>query len=58
MLPGRDYGTIPFATLHERICDALRGARPRGVAEFWGPDGGVRLLFEDGSARDIARPPE
>lgn len=53
VLSGREYEAIPFAELHERICDALRGARPRCVGEFWGPDGSVRLMFEDGSAKDV-----
>ena len=56
VLSGREYGAIPFAELHERICDALRGARPRCVGESWGPDGSVRLMFEDDSARDIGGP--
>ena len=35
------------------LCNALRGDRPRLVAESRGPDGRLRLLFEDGSAQDI-----
>lgn len=52
VLSGREYDAIAFAELHERICNALRGARPRCVGEFWGPDGSVRLMFEDGSTED------
>lgn len=52
VLSGREYTTMPFADLHARIRDALRGDRPRVVAEAWGRDGHVRLLFEDGSARE------
>jgi len=49
VLSGREYGTLSFEDLHWRICDALRGDRPRLVAESWGPDGRRRLHFEDGS---------
>jgi hypothetical protein len=48
-LSGREYSTMSFEDLHRRICDALRGDRPRLVAESWGPDGRCRLHFEDGS---------
>ena len=52
VLSGREYATMPFASLHDKICDALRGDRPRIVAESWGPDGRIRLLFEDGSVQE------
>lgn len=52
VLSGRDYATMPFEALHDKICDALRGDRPRLVAESWGPDGRVRLLFADGSVQE------
>ncbi|SRR6266540_2228149 len=55
VLTGREYETLPFGELHRRICDALRGDRPRLVAESWQPDGTVRILFADGSSR-ITRP--
>jgi hypothetical protein len=51
VLSGQEYATIPFEDLHQLICDALRGDRPRLVAEVRRSDGGVRLLFEDGSVR-------
>ncbi len=53
VLSGQEYATTAFGQLHHMICDALRGHRPRLVAESWGPDTGGRLLFEDGSARDV-----
>ncbi len=53
ILSGREYATVTFGELHTMICNALRGHRPRVVAESWGPDDRVRLLFEDGSARDV-----
>jgi hypothetical protein len=56
VLTGQEYATIPFGELHERICDALRGGRPRFVGEFWAPEGTVRLMFEDGSNREFPFP--
>ena len=55
VLASSEYEALPFAELHRRICDALRGDKPRLVAETWEPDGTVRLLFADGSSR-ITRP--
>ena len=52
VLSGHVYATMPFADLHGKICDALRGDRPRLVAESWARDGRVRLHFEDGSVRE------
>jgi hypothetical protein len=56
VLSGREYVAIPFGELHDRICDALRGDRPRCVAEWFGGDGRRRLMFEDGSVREL--PPD
>ena len=56
VLSGQEYAAMPFAALYERICDALRGDRPRCVAEWTGRDGLRRLMFEDGSTRDL--PPD
>jgi len=53
VLSGHEYAAITFSQLHEMICDALRGDHPPLIAESWGPDGVGRLLFEDGSTRDI-----
>jgi hypothetical protein len=52
ILSGDEYAAVSFGELHERICDALRGDRPRCIAEFWTADAGGRLLFEDGSSED------
>lgn len=30
---GREYATLTFAALHAKLCDALRGDRPKLVAE-------------------------
>ena len=52
VLSGREYATMPFGDLHGKICNALRGDRPRLVVESWARDGRVRLHFEDGSVRE------
>lgn len=56
VLSGPQYSTMPFEDLHNQICNALRGDRPRLVAESWGRDGRLRLLFEDGSVREPEPP--
>ena len=53
VLTGQDYATIPFGDLHERICNVLRGDRPRSVSEFWGPEGTIRMIFEDGGIQEL-----
>jgi hypothetical protein len=53
VLSGQEYSAISFGDLHARICNALRGDRPRCIAEFWANDRHGRLLFEDGSLEDI-----
>ena len=47
VLSGAEYLTTPFQTLHDRICNALRGRRPRVVAEILGMDREPRLIFDD-----------
>ena len=53
VLSGAKYATVPFGQLHDMLGSALRGHRPRLLAESWGPDGHGRLLFDDGSEQDI-----
>jgi hypothetical protein len=53
VLSGKAYATLSFGALHERICAVLRGNRPRCVAESIAPDGSIRLMFEDGSCREL-----
>lgn len=53
VLSGEEYVTIPFAKLHERICDALRGTSPRWVGEWMNDEGATKLMFEDGTVREI-----
>ncbi len=38
-LDGKQYASMTFNELHDRICDALRRDRPRLVIETIGPDG-------------------
>lgn len=52
-LTGEEYERSTFAELHTRVCDALRGSRPRAVLEAWGPDG-VRLMMDDDSSRVLS----
>ncbi len=47
---------MPFSLLHAKLCDALRGGRPRLAAELVQPDGTRRLLFDDGSFTQIPMP--
>lgn len=49
VLSGAEYSALSFQALHDRICDALRGGRPRLIAELIGSE--RRLIFEDGSVQ-------
>jgi hypothetical protein len=49
VLTGEQYEKMSFAELYERLCSALRGERPRVVAEFLRPDGTRTVHFEDGT---------
>lgn len=49
VLTGPEYFAVTFNDLHERICDALRGIRPRVVAQFIRGDGDTDLFFEEGT---------
>jgi len=53
VLTGEEYAALTFGELYHRICDALRGDRPRCTGEAWRPDGSVRLMFADGSTKDV-----
>lgn len=53
VLPGAEYASMPFPSLHARLCDTLRGERPRLVAELIHGDGKSRLVFEDGSSTSV-----
>jgi hypothetical protein len=53
VLSGPDYVATSFGDLHDKICDALRGRRPRCVAELLDTDGRTKLMFDDGSTREL-----
>lgn len=53
VLSGKEYASMPFSLLHAKLCDALRGDRPRLAAELVQPDGPRKLFFEDGSFTQI-----
>ncbi|MGH8056020.1 MAG: hypothetical protein ACREOH_02110 [Candidatus Entotheonellia bacterium] len=52
-LTGEAYAHMTFDTLYTQICHALRGDKPRLVATYLAPGGRIRLLFEDGRAREV-----
>jgi hypothetical protein len=55
VLTGTEYAETPFQVLHDRLCKALRGARPQLVLEVFGSDSATTLVFEDGSK--VSGPP-
>jgi hypothetical protein len=55
VLSGEQYAATPFGRLHQQICDALRGDRPRFIGE-WQDGGVVHVMFEDGSVRKLGPP--
>jgi len=54
VLSGTEYSSIPFSALYERLCAALRGDRPRLVAEQLQPGGTTILIFDDDSTQNLA----
>lgn len=50
MLDGKQYASMTFDELHNRICDALRSAQPRLAIETIDSDGRHSLHFEDGTS--------
>jgi hypothetical protein len=55
LLTGTEYAATPFQVLHDRLCSALRGTRPRLVLEVFGGDSATTLVFGDGSK--VSGPP-
>jgi hypothetical protein len=53
VLTGEEYVHMTFDALYTRICNALRGGKPRVVAQYLAPEGHTRVLFEDGTAKEI-----
>lgn len=55
-LSGVEYASISFSALHTRLCEALRGDRPRLLAEVVQPDGSSKLIFENKTVGDVIAP--
>jgi len=53
VLTGEAYAKITFDDLYTQICSALRGDKPQVVAQYFAPGGGIRILFADGTAKEI-----
>ncbi len=53
VLTGAEYAAMTFETLRARICDTLRGEKPRVVATFLLPGERVRVHFEDGTTKEV-----
>jgi hypothetical protein len=49
VLTGTEYARMPFQELHDRLCDAMRGARPRVAFQVFARNRST-LVFDDGSA--------
>jgi hypothetical protein len=46
VLTGEEYAALSFQALYERICEALRGGRPRLVAQVLTSEGRLKLIHE------------
>ena len=55
VLPGREYASISFVELHTRICDTLRGAGSRVVAQSFSADGEMQVVLSDGRIIDTRK---
>jgi hypothetical protein len=55
-LTGMEYDAMTFYELHSRLCDALRGIRPRVSVVLLSPGGAMRILFEDGTVKEMTYP--
>ena len=56
VLAGEEYASMAFETLRPRICDALRGEMPRVLATSLLPGERMRVLFEDGTPKEVDMP--
>lgn len=56
VLSGVEYASVLFSDLHARLCDGLRGNRPRLVAEVMRSDGTTGAIFENESVANIVTP--
>jgi hypothetical protein len=55
VLSGREYASVSFVELHERICDALRGKGPKVEAQLFTADGDIQLVLSDGRVLDTKK---
>jgi hypothetical protein len=55
VITGDEYARMPFGSLHERLCDALRGDRSRVIAKVLG-SGRTLIVYENGGAREVDQP--
>ena len=53
VLTGEAYATMTFENLYTHLCNALRGDKPRVAGIYLAPDGRTRILFEDGTAKEV-----
>jgi len=53
VLTGEVYARMTFENLYERICQALRGNKPKVVATSLLPTGRARIFFEDGTSKEV-----
>jgi hypothetical protein len=53
VLTGEAYAQMTFDSLYTQICHALRGDKPRVMATYLAPSGRIRILFEDGTAKEV-----
>jgi hypothetical protein len=54
VLTGKEYASITFEELHTQLCDALRGSKPRVIAQYLQPGGVVKTFFADGTVKEEA----
>lgn len=52
VISGEAYDQLSFEQLHTRLCDRLRGDRPRLVVQAYTPRGRVIRHYEDGSTEE------
>ncbi len=53
VLTGEEYANMTFETLYARICQALRGDKPKAIATSVVPGRRVRIFFEDGTDKEV-----
>src|SRR6266705_1854423 len=49
----QEYVDMTFETLYARICQALRGDKPKAIATSVVPGRRVRIFFEDGTDKEV-----